>query len=91
MDLKGGRRVRRQLILVAALVALTGCVEATGGRSAQPSAAALAALPQGMNPGFLIRDSNGCWGLALEASATPTGIPLRDATGQQVCDGDAVT
>ncbi len=50
------------------------------------SPAALAALPPGVDPAFLIKDENGCYGIALEAAEVPTGPPLRDATGQQVCD-----
>ena len=47
---------------------------------------ALAALPRGMSPAMLIRDDAGCYGLAIEATEPVRGVPLRDGTGQQVCD-----
>ena len=77
------------LLMALGAVTLSACTVSTGtdgGPKASP--AALAALPEGIDPGFLIQGENGCYGIALEASATPTGIPLRDANGQQVCDGD---
>ncbi|RVV99300.1 hypothetical protein EKE94_00965 [Mesobaculum littorinae] len=50
------------------------------------SPAAMAALPEGMDPTFLIRDGNGCYGIAVEASDPPRGIQLIDDAGQPVCD-----
>ncbi|QFU09220.1 hypothetical protein PARPLA_02410 [Rhodobacteraceae bacterium THAF1] len=50
------------------------------------SPAALAALPAGMSPAMLIRDGNGCYGLAIEATEPVSGIPLRGPGGAQVCD-----
>ena len=50
------------------------------------SQAALAALPAGMSPAMLIRDGNGCYGLAIEATEPVQGIPLRGDSGAQVCD-----
>ena len=37
-------------------------------------------------PAMLIRDGNGCYGLAIEATEPVAGIPLRGADGAQVCD-----
>ncbi|WP_170133806.1 hypothetical protein [Palleronia aestuarii] len=50
------------------------------------SPAALAALPEGIDPAFLIRDPNGCYGIAIEDAEVPTGPPLRDVFGNVVCD-----
>lgn len=50
------------------------------------SPAALAALPPGVDPAFLIRDENGCYGISIEAADPPTGPPLIDASGLPVCD-----
>lgn len=55
----------------------------------EPSEAALAALPPGIDPGFLIRDSNGCYGIVIEVpepGEPQTGAALLDAGEQQVCD-----
>lgn len=51
-----------------------------------PSPAALAALPTGIDPSFLIKDGNGCYGIAVEQTEPQTGVALLDASGQQVCD-----
>ncbi|WOI55276.1 hypothetical protein [Palleronia sp. LCG004] len=74
------------IALVTAAPASCMMPEEEPGRVRDVSPAALAALPQGVDPAFLIRDENGCYGVALEASEAPNGPPLRDATGQQVCD-----
>ena len=79
------------LALSAAL--LSACVVPEGGSDPvvedpyrDISPAARAALPQGMSPGFLIKDANGCYGVALEDSEVPSGPPLRGPGGIQVCD-----
>lgn len=76
-------------ILAFATAAPTSCTmteRPDDGRIPNISPAAMAALPQGVDPRFLIRDSNGCYGIALEAAEVPTGIALRNDAGQQVCD-----
>ncbi len=73
-----------------AMAALAGCempnaTDETGLlRNISPQA--LAALPSGIDPRFLIRDGNGCYGVALEVTEPPSGIALMDAAGQPVCD-----
>ena len=47
---------------------------------------ALAALPDGVPPSLLIRDKNGCYGIAIEATEPQTGAPLMDADQQLICD-----
>lgn len=47
---------------------------------------ALAALPEGVPPSLLIRDANGCYGIAIEATEPQTGAPLLDADRQLICD-----
>ncbi|WP_145953369.1 hypothetical protein [Oceaniglobus indicus] len=72
----------KRMVFVMAGLALAGCVQTTSG----PSAAAIAALPPGVDPSFLIKDGNGCYGIGIEATEPQTGVALVDATGQQVCD-----
>ncbi|WP_226782680.1 hypothetical protein [Oceaniglobus trochenteri] len=71
-------------------LALAGCVEtgpAVGPQGLRDvSPAALAALPPGIDQSFLIRDSNGCYGLAVEKTEPQRGVALLDASGKQVCD-----
>ena len=50
------------------------------------SPAAMQALPAGVDPGFLIRDASGCYGISIERTDPPSGIALRDANGTHVCD-----
>lgn len=50
------------------------------------SPAAMAALPRGVDPSFLIRGGDGCYGLGIEATEPQTGVALLDASGNQVCD-----
>ncbi|WP_424971488.1 hypothetical protein [Dinoroseobacter sp. S76] len=47
---------------------------------------ALAALPDGVPASLLIRDKNGCYGIAIEATEPQTGAPLMDADQQLICD-----
>ncbi|WP_168771096.1 hypothetical protein [Palleronia sediminis] len=58
----------------------------TGTVPPDASPRAIAALPPGMSPSFLIRGADGCYGIALENNDPPTGIPLRDASGAPICD-----
>ncbi|WP_425093236.1 hypothetical protein [Tropicimonas sp. S265A] len=51
------------------------------------SPAALAALPDGVPPSLLIRDGNGCYGIAIEKTEPQTGAALLDANRQPICDG----
>ncbi|TRD16687.1 hypothetical protein [Palleronia caenipelagi] len=86
--------MRKLGMMLVATVSLSGCVlpqleeeDPTLLKNISPEA--LAALPQGVDPHFLIRDANGCYGLALEAvpeEQVLTGIALLDANGQQICD-----
>lgn len=58
-------------------------------QAARGIAGRLAALPEGVDPGFLIKDSNGCYGIVIELAPEgqpQTGPALLDANGQQVCD-----
>ncbi|SFG22937.1 hypothetical protein SAMN04488020_101577 [Palleronia marisminoris] len=90
--------MRNIVLCLVAVTAVGGCVMDPVGISAtdEPvqgpqmprdvSAAALAALPRGMSPQFLIKDGADCYGLALEASDPVRGVPLLNDAGQQVCD-----
>lgn len=83
-----------KVLMIMALAAAPGACEladpgttaapATGLRNVSP--AAIAALPPGIDQTFLIRDSNGCYGLAVELTEPQTGIALLGADGRQVCD-----
>lgn len=48
---------------------------------------ALAALPEGVPPSLLIRDAQGCYGIAIEKTDPQTGAALLDANRQPICDG----
>lgn len=75
------------IILAAALPASCAMSERTeDGRLKAISPAALAALPEGVDPGFLIRDRNGCYGISIEKTDPPSGLALRDANGTHICD-----
>jgi hypothetical protein len=70
---------------------LAGCVTAPvtvaeDGSVRGVSPAAMAALPRGISPAFLIKDVNNCYGIAVEASDPPRAVPLLNDAGQQVCD-----
>lgn len=47
---------------------------------------ALAALPAGVPPSLLIRDGNGCYGIAIEKTEPQTGAALMNANRQPICD-----
>lgn len=72
-----------------AIGTLAGCIFSEydeEGRLRYISPAAMAALPPGIDSGFLIRDDDGCYGIALEQGESVSGIPLRADDGTQVCD-----
>ncbi len=50
----------------------------------------LAALPPGVPPSVVLEDGNGCYLYSIERTDPPSGYPLRDAQGNQVCEGGAV-
>jgi hypothetical protein len=81
----------KTLMMLALATAPATCemAMAPSDKPVEASPAALAALPPGVDPGFLIKDGNGCYGIAIEVpqeGAPQTGPALLDATGQQVCD-----
>lgn len=83
--------MRRAVCAAAALGLLAACdinfQDMDGdGRLDDISPRALAALPPGVDPAFLIRDREGCYGIAIEDVDPPSGPALRDAQGNQICD-----
>jgi hypothetical protein len=53
-------------------------------------AAVRAALPPGVPESVAIRNTDGCWLYSVEVTDPPSGFPLRDAAGNQLCgDGTA--
>lgn len=90
--------MRNIVLCLTAVAGLAGCVvdpgilpgtdepDRTSDVPRDVSPAALAALPRGMSPAFLIKDGSGCYGLALEATKPLRGVPLLNDAGQQVCD-----
>ena len=78
------------LIPAAACLVLTGCVmpvfDNVGGARRDVSPAALAALPAGIPPEFLLKNGDGCYMIVLEASEPLRGVALRDDLGTPVCD-----
>lgn len=81
----------KPLLALAFAIAPAACdlAMAPGNKPIEVSPAALAALPEGVDPGFLIKDSNGCYGIVIEVApeGTPASGPaLLDADGVQVCD-----
>jgi hypothetical protein len=83
-----------KVMMIMALAAAPGACElatptetaATPPGLRNVSPAAIAALPPGIDSTFLIRDANGCYGLAVEQTEPQTGVALLGADGQQVCD-----
>lgn len=73
---------------LAVVAILSGCIFSEydeDGRLRNISPEAMAALPEGMDPGFLARDEADCYVLAIDASGT--GVPLRNDAGAPICDG----
>jgi len=52
--------------------------------------AVAAVLPPGTPASIVIADGAGCYLIAIEVTDPPSGIPLRDAAGNRVCDGAAI-
>jgi len=79
-------------VIVVFFSALAACEMTDPGPGVGPqglrnvSPAAIAALPPGIDSTFLIRDDNGCYGLAVEQTEPQTGVALLGADGRQVCD-----
>jgi hypothetical protein len=80
----------RQGVALAVALALAACAPVTD-EAGVPlltdiSPRALAALPEGVPPSLLIRDRNGCYGIAIELTEPQVGAPLMDADQQLICD-----
>lgn len=45
-----------------------------------------AVLPPGTSPNLVFEDGNGCYLFSVEATDPPTGFPVRDALGNQICE-----
>lgn len=78
--------------VVAAVLGLAACEPVQKDEAGVPllndiSPRALAALPAGVPPSLLIRDSDGCYGIAIEKTQPQTGAALLDANRQPICDG----
>lgn len=50
-------------------------------------AAVAAVLPPGTNPALVFEDGNGCYLFSVEVTDPPSGFPVRDANGNQICEG----
>jgi len=46
-------------------------------------------LPPGAAPSLVFTDGNGCYLFSVERTDPPSGYPLRDAAGNQICQGGA--
>lgn len=46
----------------------------------------IAALPPGAPPSVAIRNGDGCWLFSVERTDPPSGFPLVDAAGNQICE-----
>ena len=53
-------------------------------------AAVQAALPPGVPASVVLQDGQGCYLYSIERTEPPSGYPLRDAAGNQVCDPGVV-
>ena len=82
-------------------VALAGCTAPALTGLAGPNAATSAApapipaqvapfLPPGAPPNVVFQDGQGCYLYSIEVTDPPSGFPVRDAAGNQVCDGRPV-
>jgi hypothetical protein len=47
-------------------------------------------LPPGAPPNVVFQDGQGCYLYSIEVTDPPSGFPVRDAAGNQVCDGRPV-
>ncbi len=50
----------------------------------------IAALPAGVPPSVAFLGPDGCYAVGIEVTVPQQGYPLRDASGQPVCDAQAV-
>ena len=81
----------KRLLPLALLPFLAACEapsDATGDAAvAEPlPPQVLSALPAGVPPSVVVRNSDGCYLLSVEVTTPPSGYPLRDAAGNVVCD-----
>lgn len=81
--------MRKALLLV--VLGLMACEPVQTDEAGVPlltdiSPEALAALPAGVPPSLLIRDGNGCYGIAIEKTDPQIGAALLDANRQPICD-----
>ncbi len=44
-------------------------------------------LPPGTPPSVVFQDSTGCYLYSIEVTDPPSGFPVRDAAGNQICPG----
>ena len=90
----------KRLLPLAFLPLLAACAvppDELAGSPEEPGAAlpaplppqVLSALPSGVPPSVVTLNADGCYLLTLEVTSPPTGYPLRDAAGNQVCEGSA--
>lgn len=49
-------------------------------------AAVIAELPSGTPPSTVFQDGNGCYLFSIELTDPPSGFPVRDAAGIQICE-----
>lgn len=91
-------------LLLLPFLALAGCTAPEGGGAPlgglfggpEPEVPAplppqvLAALPPGVPPSVVTRNADGCYLLTIERTVPPSGFPLTDAAGNQVCEAGAV-
>jgi hypothetical protein len=49
-------------------------------------AAVAAELPPGTPPSTVFQDSNGCYLFSIELTDPPSGFPVRDEAGTQICE-----
>lgn len=82
-------KMKRALALV--FLAIAACEPVQTDEAGVPllndiSPEALAALPAGVPPSLLIRDANGCYGIAIEKTEPQIGAALLDANRQPICD-----
>jgi hypothetical protein len=76
--------------LVALQTALTGVPpEAPAAEPAPLPPAVAAALPPGTPSTIVFQDPRGCYLFSIEATVPPSGFPVRDAAGNQICEGGA--
>lgn len=50
-----------------------------------------AVLPPGTPVNTVFQDNNGCYLFSIERTDPPSGFPVRDAAGNQICEGQPAT